>query len=632
MNYIVLVKQVPDITRIPEEAWDREKGTLKRGVLDTVFNPLDLQALTFACRMKSHDKSSRVLCLTMGPNQARELLEDCMARGADEGVLLTDMKFAGADTPATAYALACAIRKIAKDIFKGQDYVIVTGMQSVDGDTAQVPPQVAEELGMEQIAYAQSFDFVKGALQVKRIGPLGVETIVPKHYPVLITVIQCMDPVYRSFNRVRSIEATSIHVWNAEAVAADKDLIGSKGSRTWVTQIASVSSQRAKPCAYALSLDELLDRIEHDFKHGSAREDKAVTPYVLGDKTPSLNGEVWVYAEQEKGALASVSLELLGKARELATALKQKVAAVIVGDNVKYLTPALFAAGADKVYMAEHSLLKDFLPCPFKKVIAAMVLEYRPQIMLFGASPLGRELAPRIAYAISAGLTADCTGLEIADYEKGSVRQIAILKQTRPALGGNIMATIITKDSPFQLATVRPGVFKAPVPDASRKGEVVRVAAHLDDKDCATKIVWSEPAFTKVHLDQAEVIVSGGRGMGSKANFEKYLTPLADALSVWLKVKVEIAGSRMAVEDGFIGHARQVGQTGQTVSPKLYVAVAISGAVQHITGMQGSGTIFSINKDPHARIYSYSDHGLAADLEEVIPQLIKAIHKRQGAA
>ncbi len=629
MNFIVLVKQVPDVAHVPQEAWDREKGTLKRAILDAVTNPLDLQALTFACRIKESCPGSRILCLAMGPHQAREMLEDCLSRGADEAVLLTDTRFSGADTPATAYSLAMAVRKIARDIFHSNDYTIISGMQSVDGDTAQVPPQVAEELGIEHIAYARSFSFDPGGnLLIQRIGPKGFEKIQPLRCPVLITMTNCLAPLCRSFHRARDARFASILEWDADAINADKDRIGFKGSRTWVSRIFSATEERAKPCSYPLNMDELLDRIEADYRQGALKAGHLEARYELGNKTPAYHGEVWVYAETAGGALSGVSLELLGKARELAGSLKVQVGAILVGKDTQKTIACLFAAGADKVYLAEHALLKDFLPCPYTKATSSLVLRYRPQIFLFGATPLGRELAPRIAYATGAGLTADCTALQIDDYKQAGIDRVAILKQSRPALGGNIMATIMTKDSPFQMATVRPGVFSMPSLDHSRQGELIRAEVVLEEKDLGSRIVWVEPAFEKAHLEEADIVVAGGRGMGSRAELEKQLAPLADALSRWLKGKAEVAGSRMAVEDGFIGHDRQVGQTGQTVKPRLYVAVAISGAVQHVTGMQGSGVILSVNRDPHARIFHHSDYGLVGPFEEGLPKLIEAIRRR----
>jgi electron transfer flavoprotein alpha subunit len=245
--------------------------------------------------------------------------------------------------------------------------------------------------------------------------------------------------------------------------------------------------------------------------------------------------------------------------------------------------------------------------------------------MLFGATPMGRELAPRVAYSCDCGLTADCTKLEVGDYSKGAVNLIAILKQTRPALGGNIMATILTKDSPTQMATVRPGVFKAPPPDASRTGDVIKVKADLDEKELRVRSVAVESFASKESIRDAEVVVSGGHGIRSKADFERLLNPLAAALARELGANVKVGASRVAVEDGFSTHDHQVGQTGTTVQPRLYIALGISGAVQHISGMQGSEIIVAINKDPKARIFNYEDYGMVGDIETIVPGLIRGL-------
>ncbi len=629
MNIIVLVKQVPDVSNIPAEAWDREKGTLKRNLLEAVFNPLDLQALTFACRMRDLlPEKGRVVALTMGPPMARGMLEDALARGADEAVLLTDMKFAGADTPATAFALAQAVRRISRDIFKDEKYIIVSGMQSVDGDTAQVPPQIAEELGIEHIAYARGVEVdADGTLRIERVGPEGLEVLSSTRYPYLVTVIRCMDALNRSFQRTRAIrlgQGGKVQVWDAAAVDAPAQKIGLKGSRTWVSRVFSSSLERAKPCVFPEDMGALLEHLKKDYQHGCFSQEAAAARYDLAGKQPTYHGEVWVYGEVNQGRLTGVTLELVAKARELADVLHEKVAVVLLGDDERAHAPALFAAGADKVYLAEHPLLKEFLPIPYKKTVAAMAAQYKPQIILLGATTLGRELGPRIAYALSAGLTADCTGLEIGDQAQGKDMYVAALKQTRPALGGNIMATILTKDSPFQMATVRAGVFTALQPTA-RAGEVVQFTPQIEADDIRLACHRRSAPAAEVHLEHADIIIAGGRGMGSRAAFEEYARPLAEALGSLFNTKVELAGSRMAVEDGFIAQPRQVGQTGQTVAPKLYVALGISGAVQHVAGMQRSGLILSVNKDPQARMYKHSDYGVVGSVEDVVLKLINAI-------
>jgi electron transfer flavoprotein alpha subunit len=625
MDCIVLVKQVPDVSNIPEDAWDREKGTLRRAMLDSVLNPLDLHALTFADRLTRDDPGARTVFLTMGPPMAREVLVDCLSRVPGEAVLLTDNAFAGADTGATAYSLACAIRRIERELFAGsRDYAIVAGMQSVDGDTAQVPPEIAEELGIDHIAYAKGLE-TEPDIVIRRIASEGVEDVRPLRWPVLVTVTACTDPLYRSFARTRDARAAPIHRWDAKSVDADPARIGLKGSWTQVYRLFSPSEDRPKRCELLHDPAELVERIAARY-HAAApgAHPDADTAYALGAREPTYHGELWVFAEREGDGLRSVSLELVGKARRLADSLGESVGAVLPCDTAGDRPTALVAAGADTVYVLEHPLLAAFDPLAHKKAIADLVRDRRPQVMLFGASPLGRELAPRVAYACRSGLTADCTRLEIGDYSKGGVDLVGILRQTRPALGGNVMATIMTKDSPTQMATVRPGVFKVPRPDPARTGQVVRAPVTLSEGDLGLAAVPVESFASKISIRDAEVIVAGGHGFRSRADFETYLQPLAVGLGRLLGARTKVGASRMAVEDGFTTHDYQVGQTGQTVQPRLYVAVGISGAVQHITGMQGSEIVVAINKDPKARIFDYADYGVVGDIETVVPALIRA--------
>lgn len=635
MHLIVLVKQVPDVSRIPESAWDRQKGTLKRALLDNVLNPLDLHALTLAFRMREQmgDPQARLIALSMGPPQAKEVLLDAMSRGADEAVLLSDVAFAGADTIATAYTLAQAIRKIEQEVLKSRDYIILSGMQSVDGDTAQVPGQIAEELDIEHISYAQSFEYEehKGArrLLVKRIGPGGVETVSPLAYPVLITVTACTEPLYRSLHRARDASSSKILEWNAKALGTDPARIGAKGSRTQVFRIFSPSEDQQKRCAFQHSAADLLAQIEVLYKNPPQRTVATEGPaYAINGKSPSYHGEVWVYVEHSKGKIESVSLELIAKARELADSLNEKVGAVLVGHQVEELVPTLIAHGADKIYLTEHPALARFLPMPHTKAVCALVQQGKPQIVLFGATPLGRELAPRVAYRSDAGLTADCTKLDIDDIKKANINVVAALKQTRPALGGNIMATIMTRDSQIQMATVRPGVMKAGAPDRSRVGAVIASPIEIDASAIRTQLVSSEPLPEKQKLTDAQVLISGGRALGTKANYDRYIRGLAAALQRVLPGRVDVSASRAAVEEGLIGHDHQVGQTGQTVQPRMYIAIGISGAVQHLSGMQNAEVIIAINKDAHARIFDHADLGLVGDYETVLPELMSLIESR----
>lgn len=632
MDYILLVKQVPDVSNIPANAWDKEKGTLKRGVLDSVLNPLDLHALTFANNMKvaADDPYSRIIGLTMGPPNADDVLTDVYSRCADEMVLLTDVAFAGADTVATAYSLAQAIKKIEKEIIGNKNYIILSGMQSVDGDTAQVPPQVAEELGIEHIAYAQSFKYENPDFSIRRIGPNGMETIMPMEYPTLITVTGCTDTLYRQFHRSREASQKKIYVWNAAQIEANKARIGGGGSKTQVYKIYSPEDDKKKKCEYLENLDVLVEQIETKFKNGtSKKEEDSSAKYSLNGKKPTYSGEVWVFVEQVDSVINQVSYELIGKAKELASSLNEKVGAVILGNNISMLAKNLIAYGADKVYVADHESLQTFVSIPYKKTISELVKLYDPQIMLFGATPMGRELAPRVAYATQSGLTADCTKLEISDFKDKKKEFVAILKQTRPALGGNIMATIMTKNASTQMATVRPGVMKSKEFDTSRKGEVIPYLPTFNPSDFKTMITGIESVASHVSIAEADLIVAGGRGVGSKRKYDQHIRSLADAFKELLEGKIEVGASRMAVEDGLITHDHQVGQTGQTVRPKLYVAIGISGAVQHISGMQNSDIVLAINKDSKAKIFNFADYGIIGDFEKIVPELVEALKRRK---
>ena len=632
MNYIVLVKQVPDIKNIPNEAWDWEKGTLKRGLLDNVCNELDKQALAFTLRM-GEQRKGRTVSLTMGPPFAEEVLRYSLSIGIDYGVLLTDRKLGGADTAATAYPLAQAIRKIEKEIFNGnRDYIIVSGMQSIDGDTAQVPPQIAEELGIVHIAYATSFGFDNGNLRVERITRRGTETVSSENYPCLVTVTEWTQPLNAAFSRTRWAYSQELYQWSADDVNADESRIGLAGSRTNVVKIFSPKEAGQRTCVFENDLVKLAGMIKEKYTSEVEVTEEVEKPkYQLPEgKESDYKGDVWVYAEQEGGEINPASFELLGKATDLAGSLGEKVGAVLVGKDIKGLSEELIAYGADRVYIAEHELLENFLPVPYTKAISALIKKYEPQMLLFSATPMGRELGPRVAYSSDSGLTADCTGLDIIDFERGEREYTGILMQTRPALGGNVMASIITQNSKVQMSTARPGVMKALEPDKTRKGEVFEYTLSVTEADLGAKIISAELRQLTFELKDASIIVSGGRGCKTKEGYDQYIRPLAESMSKFLNQEAMVGASRLAVESGFIDRSHQVGQTGQTVKPRLYIAIGISGAVQHLTGMQSSDIILAINKDPNARIFKVADFGVVGNLEEVVPELINVLNSQGG--
>ena len=336
----------------------------------------------------------------------------------------------------------------------------------------------------------------------------------------------------------------------------------------------------------------------------------------IGAQKPDVRGYkgVWVFAEQRKGKVQPVAFELLGKARELARDLGCDVSAVLLGERLEEEIQELIWRGADKVYVVEKMQLANFQDEPYTNVIAGLINKYKPEIFLCGATLVGRSLISRIAIKIKAGLTADCTGLEI-DKEKN------ILLQTRPAFGGNIMATIISPAHRPQMATVRHKVFPESQSDMKRAGKIIRENvdnATLNSRSRLLDII--DEIESTVNLAEADIIVSGGRGLKAPENF-KLVEDLAKALGA------AVGASRAAVDSGWLPYSHQVGQTGKTVCPKIYIACGISGQIQHLVGMQSSKIIIAINSDPYAPIFKVANYGVVGDLFELLPALTKKLQK-----
>jgi electron transfer flavoprotein alpha subunit len=696
-NYIVLVKQVPDVTQITDNAFDPETGTLIRSRLASVINELDCQALAFANRMKQlkGNGSGKIIALTMGPPMAEEVLQYSLSRCADTTILLTDSSLGGADTFATANPLACAIRKIVKDIFGGSnDYYVVCGMQSVDGDTAQVPAQIAEELALPCIAYVTGAEYRGNHLEFTRIISGGSQTVAARKLPAVITVAKYEYPLFATYAATRQAAKTQIIRWGAADINAPH--IGAKGSKTTVIRVFPPGKSSRK-CRQISDAKELAKLIVGSFKDSAAKtgpggdsqaaryvlpakranifernlegtkkesEDykiladtlaglgltsisqidnavqekiltaagehfhkKALEDMIAGLKTtgPAYTGQVWVVAEHNAGVIHPATLELIGKARCLADDLETKAGVVLAGYKPDSMTRELIAAGADNVYIIDDKLLDRFDPAAYRKAVADCINAYWPQIVLFGATPQGRMLAPMVSYRLGCGLTADCTGLDIKDSSRRGL--VAILMQTRPALGGNVMATICTKNSKSQMATARPGVMKSLTPDYTRPGKIIRHNVNLTDSDISLEIIKTELGTGQVNFD-AEIIVSGGKGMQSRDNYEKLVGSLCNALSSRLGIQVERGASRAAVEQGFIERIHQVGQTGTAVGPKLYVALGISGAIQHMIGVANSETIIAVNSDPGAAIFKQCDYYIVGIVEDIVPQLVNELEAK----
>ena len=693
-DYIVLVKQVPDVSQITDNAFDPKSGTLIRTRLASVINELDAQALAFADYMKkiSHDQNGRIVALTMGPPMAEEVLRYSLSRCADTVVMLTDRALGGADTVATANPLAFAVRKIVKEILKNdQDYYVVCGMQSVDGDTAQVPPQMAEELSLPCIAYVTDAEFKDNRFEFTRIISGGSQTVAARKLPAVITVAKYEYPLFATFGRTRWANRTEVITWGSEDIKATH--IGVSGSKTSVIRVFPPGKSTRK-CQHLNDVPSLAKAIIENFKGGNGQtgqaDQKQDAHYVLPAKRaslferpfegtvkeqedfkiltgalkqlglsradqiddgtkekilgmkeinfhkkalddmidglkltkPAFKGDVWVVAEHSDGVVHPATFELIGKARDLADSLESKVGVCLAGDKVQSMTKDLIEAGADTIYLIEDALLSRFDPTAYRKAVADAISTHWPQIVLYAATPQGRMLAPMVSYRVGCGLTADCTGLDIRDSSRKG--DIGLLLQTRPALGGNVMATIRTKNSKSQMATARPGVMKRIPADPSRKGKVVKHNVELSQDDVSLEIIKTDLGSGEVNFG-AEVIVSGGKGMQSRDNYEQLLGSLCENLSKRLGTQVERGASRAAVEQGFVERVYQVGQTGTSVGPKLYVALGISGAIQHMIGVANTETIVAINSDPDAPIFKQCDYYIVGTAEETVPRLVQAL-------
>lgn len=327
---------------------------------------------------------------------------------------------------------------------------------------------------------------------------------------------------------------------------------------------------------------------------------------------------VWVFIEVVRGKIKGVSLELLGQGRKMADDLGEKLVAIIPGNEIEDFAKMAIHYGADEAIVVDQKELKDYSTDGYTKAMCTLIKKYNPAVLLIGATNNGRDLGPRVSSRMQTGLTADCT-------ELGVDSETRLVKWTRPAFGGNLMATILCPDHRPQIGTVRPGVFKKPEEDTGRKGEIIHETVEFGLDEIRTRIVEviTEAGGADVNLEEAEIIVSGGRGVGGPEGFE-VLKELAD------EIGAQIGASRAAVDSGWISSLHQVGQTGKSVGPKIYIACGISGAIQHVAGMSSSDVIIAINKDPDAPIFNIADYGIVGDLFEIIPELTKRIRSSKA--
>ena len=635
MTIITLIKQVP----LPNEMRMGDDGLMDRTKAKSIIN-IDCQfGLEAGLQLKKHYPEARMIACSMGPGSFEMALKTAISMGYDETYLLSDRKLGGSDTFATGLAISTMLKHLGFTKDSKEPFVIFAGRQTSDGDTAHVPSQVAENLGIPQATFCESAKpDGKGNIIAKRIIEGGYQML-QLPMPCLISFTPTGIPP-RKPSLIGAIKArqSQIEVFGVEDINLGTEKIGLNGSPTIVAAVENIESERP-PIMMCSGHNEreLVDNLIENIKKGKntflqkekkEKQQKETPDFPVIDTRGDFR-HILTWVEIVNGQVARPSLELFTPARHLAQQLggDTKIKTVLIGKNVSHLSKTLFEHGADEVILVEKNELVEYLVLPFSDIIAQIIKEQKPEIVLFAATTAGRELAPRVAVKTGSGVTADCTGLEIGDYinrkEKTIIRPI--LHSRRPTYGESKLATILGFVYP-QVSTARAGTFEVPQRKEGRTGKVSVFEPVLPDADFAAKIIETVRGEGGLQsLFDADVIVSGGRG--TTVDGLKLVKELAEALKS-AGVKAEWACSRAVVDEGIAEYARQIGQTGKTVRPKVYVAIGISGAIQHLAGMKEAGTVIAIDHNPKAAIFRNADFGIVGEYQDILPELIEKV--KQG--
>jgi len=615
MRAVVLVKQVPDLRR--GSVGVRPDGTIDRAAAAPITNPADLHAVEAAVQL-----ADEVWALTMGPGRADETLREAMTAGAQRGVLLCDHLLAGSDTWATANALAAAITWI------GDVDLVLCGISAIDGETGQVGPSVAQRLGWAQATACEALEIDGRSLIARRVVEGGYERLrLP--LPAVVTVGETgFAPRYPTLPARRRAMSAPIDRVTAVDVGVGADVVGLAASPTKVARMTP-SPWPDRGCrfvgdgfGYDRLVEALLDRGAFTGRERDVDPTACAVP-AEGPSVPVVDGDasVWVIGQMAGGTLDRASLELLSEATTLAPALGGGVGILVLSADAGSSAEVAARYGADVVYVAEDPALAVYRAEPYARVIADAVRARRPNALLFAATTTGRDLAPRISSMLDTGLAADCTDLYVDSWSRLGVTHDGLLHMVRPAMAGGVLATCLCPEARPQMATVRPGVFQ--LQSAPRQPRVVRLDVALTETDLRVEVLERRISTADVDLRDADVVIAGGAGC-DRARWH-LIEELAEAIGG------RVAASRGAVEAGLAERSQQVGQTGATVHPKLYVACGISGALQHAVGMQESSTIVAINRDPNAAVFRLAHFGIVGDVADAIPEIVGALRRRRLA-
>lgn len=620
MTIIVLVKQVPETDSL---VMDEATGTVVRKEDSSIINPLDLYAIEAALRLKDANPQIKIIAISMGPGHAAAALAEAVSMGCDDAILVSGKEFAGSDTWATAKALAAGIKHA------GIPDLILCGERATDGDTGQVGPEVAAFLGLPVMTYTSSLSMETGYLQVERILETDIERI-RMPMPCLISVTKAIgEPRLPTLSGKKRAFRSSIPVFGIKELMLSPETIGSKGSPTKVVKISSPKISRhavildaADPEGKKRAIEALIAALED---RGLLPETLALTASVLDstqcqdnsraetlkttDDSSGKKRSVWILAEARHDRVLPISFELIQWARSLGPEENILTTAILCGPARD--PEILFSYGADRIIHCSDSQLAPHEISLTAHYLDSLLTSENPDVFLAGATTYGRSVMPYLAAISSFGLTADCTSLSL-DVASGE------LLQTRPAAGGNIMATIRTVGKRPQMATVRPHSQKPHLRQSATS--CVFEKRDLDSTIPANSIeLLDEQALKRDEaLDSKVRVVAFGRGLKKKDNI-RIIRDLAQVLDAG------IGASREAVDRGWADYPRQVGLSGHTVSPDLYIACGISGAIQHQAGMQTSGFIVAVNADPDAPIFSVSDIAIRADIFDFLPSLTEAL-------
>ena len=608
VNTVVCIKQTPAPADV---RFDEETKTLVREGVNLIISSLDRRALLEAIRLRE-EIGGTVSVLTMGPPQAESALRDCLALGADRAIHLSDRLFAGADTLATARALAMALDKLEPDL-------VMCGMFSIDSETGQVPSEIAEFMNRPQVTAVRKIKpgDAPNILWVERQTDDGFQNY-ELTLPAVISITELIIAGRRPSEEEQEIgKAKPLEVWTAADLGGDPSVFGEAGSPTRVAETRSAHLERTGTVISGEDPQEAAERTAAYLKENGLFQPRQQRETTQARRPISANPDpqraVWVFTELLDGRPRAVTHELLGMAQELADGLGGEVAAVLVGGpDVAALAPGLAASGADKVYLASDEGLGDYDTERYTTLLVSAIQRYQPHVVLIPSTTNGRDLAPRVAARLQVGLTGDCVDLELDG--NGNLAQI------KPAFGGNIVSPIYSRTTPI-MATARPGILTARRPDSSVQPQVVSLDNSWNGAS-RVRLLKSdvEQDLGATRLDDADVVVAVGLGIGGPENLP-VIRKLVDVLDGALASTLRVATA------GWLPPQLQLGLTGKAVAPRFYIAVGVSGAANHLIGSRNSERILAINSDAEAPIFKSVDLGVVGDWAEIVPALTRALQR-----